>query len=113
MRRGNSIKYLLAVISGVGTTHEVLIGPAIQVRVFSTDEAVSSVTGSTFTLEHRVIKVAGVDTFGIFVAAVGLVLAWVLWFTHLKERKQSRRNCIMRFDHHPHPSALDVRCLKK
>ncbi len=95
--------YLLAVISGIGTTHKVLIGPAIQVWVFPTNEAVSGVTGPAFTLVHRVIEVADVDAFGIFVTVVGLVLAWVLRLAHLKKKKSSW-NCIMTFanDHIQH-----------
>ena len=81
------MKYLLAVISGVGPTHKVLIGPAVQIRVFPTNEAISSVTGPTFTLEHGVIEVADVDALGKSVTVVGLLLAWVLWLTHLKETK--------------------------
>lgn len=103
-------KYLLAVVSGVGTAHKVLIGPAIQVGVFSTNEAISSITGPTLTLVHRVTEVADVDAFGIFVTVVRLVLAWVLWLTHLK-KKQGRWNFIT--DLHPTSQGLDVICLKK
>lgn len=93
--------YFLAVVSGVGSTHKVLIRPAIQVWVFSTNEAISSVTGLTLTLVHWVTEVADVDTFSIFVTIVGLVLAWVLWLTHLKKKKGSWK-CIVKFDYIQH-----------
>lgn len=78
-------------IGGVGSTHKVLIGPAIQIWVFSTNEAVSSVTSPALTLVHRVTEVADVDAFGIFVTVVGFVLAWVLWLTHLKKKTAGYR----------------------
>lgn len=78
-----SFFYLLAVISGVSATHEVLIGPAVQVRVLSADETIPSITSATLTLVHRVAEVADVDTFCMFVASVGFFLARVLGFTHL------------------------------
>lgn len=84
------MEYLLAVISGVCTTHKVLIGPAIQVRVFSTKEAISSVTSPTLTLVHRVTEVADVDAFGIFVTVVGPVLAWIFRLAHLREKGGGR-----------------------
>lgn len=86
MRWQISAEYLLAVISGVRTTHKVLIGPTIQVRVFSTNEAISSITSPTLTLVHWVIEVADVHAFSIFVTVVGLVPAWILGLTHLNEK---------------------------
>lgn len=77
--------YLLAVKGGVGTTHKVLIGPAIQVRVFSTDKTISSIANPALTLVHRVTEVAEVDAFSVFMTVMGLVLAWVLWLAHLEE----------------------------
>lgn len=84
--------YLLAVISGVSATHKVLIGPAVQVRVLSTDEAIPSVTSATLTLVHRVTEVADVDAFCMFVAVVGFVLARVLGFTHLNGQRKRQLN---------------------
>lgn len=86
-KKWNPLKYLLAVISGVGTTHEVVIGPSVQVRVFSTDETISSVAGPALTLVHGVTEVVDVDAFGIFVAVVGFVFAGVLWLAHLQQKK--------------------------
>lgn len=80
--------YLLAMISGVSVTHEVLIGPAVQIRVLSTDEAIPSVTSATLTLVHRVAEVADVDAFCMFVAVVGFFFARVLGFTHLKGQRK-------------------------
>lgn len=78
-----SVKYLLAMVSGISTTHKVLIGPAIQIRVFTTNEAISSVTRPTLTLVHWITEVADVDAFGIFVTVVRPVLTWVLRLTYL------------------------------
>lgn len=75
-------------ISGVSATYEVLIGPAVQIRVLSTDEAISGVTSATLTLVHRVAKVADVDALRMFVAVVGFVLARVLGFTHLNGQQK-------------------------
>lgn len=75
-------------ISGVGATHKVLIGPTIQVRVFPTKEAISGVTGPALALVHRITEVADVDTFSIFVTIVGIVFAWVLRLTHLKKKTE-------------------------
>ena len=75
--------YLLAVIGGVGATHEVLIWPAVQVRVLSAEESVSGVARPALTLVHGVAEVAQVDALCVLVAVVGLVFAWVLWLTHL------------------------------
>lgn len=80
--------YLFAVISGVSATHEVLIGPAVQIRVLSADEAIPSVTSATLTLVHGVAEVADVDAFRMFVAVVGFVLARVLGFTHLNGQQK-------------------------
>lgn len=81
------MKYLLAVISGVGTAHEVQVRPAIQVWVLSTNEAISSVASPTLALVHGVTEVADVDAFGILVTVVGLVLARILWLTHLQKQQ--------------------------
>lgn len=80
--------YLLAVIRGVSATNEVLIRPAVQIWVLSTDEAIPSVAGATLTLVHRVAEVADVDAFRMFVAVVGFVLARVLGFTHLRGQQK-------------------------
>lgn len=92
-------------ICGVSTTHKVLVGPAIQVRVFSTNEAISGITGPALTLVHRVTEVADVDTFGRFVTVVGLVLAWVLWLAHLIEKQVELYYDIC---HQSHPSTTNM-----
>lgn len=75
--------HLLAVVGCISAAHEVLIGPTVQIRVLSTDEAVPSVTSATLTLVHGVAEVADVNALRMFVAVVGLVLARVLGFAHL------------------------------
>lgn len=81
--------YLLAVISSISATHKVLIGPAIQVGVLSTQETISSITSPTLALVHWVTEVTDVDTLSIFVTVVGLVLAWIFWFTDLMRNIQA------------------------
>lgn len=76
--------YLLAVVSSVSATHKVLIGPAVQVGVFSAEDAVASKANLTLALVHGVAEVAEVDALCVPVAAVGSVQAGVLWFTYLR-----------------------------
>lgn len=78
---------LLAVIGSISTTHKVLIGPSVQVGVLSAQETISSITGPTLTLVHWVTEVTDVDTLGIFVTVVGLVLAWIFRFTDLNKKQ--------------------------
>lgn len=75
--------HLEAVVAGVGGTHQVAIGPAVQVRVLPTDEPVASIASLALTLVHGVAEVAQVDALGMLVATVSPVLAWVFWLTHL------------------------------
>jgi len=84
-------RYLLAVVGSVGTTHEVVIGPAVEVRVLPAEEAVTSVARPALTLVHGVAEVAQVDALGRLVAVVGPVLARVLWLAHLVRRGRRRR----------------------
>lgn len=81
--------YLLAVISGVSAAHKVMIGPAVQIRVLSADEAIPSVTSATLAFVHGVAEVTDVDAFRVLVAIVGFVLARVLGFTHLNGKKET------------------------
>lgn len=73
-------------ISRISTAHKVLIWPSVQVGVLSTQETISSITSPTLALIHWVTEVADVDTLSVFVTVVGLVLAWILWFTDLNEK---------------------------
>lgn len=79
--------YLLAVVGCISAAHEVLIGPAVQIRVLSTDEAVPGVTGATLALVHGVAEVADVNALCMFVAVMGFFLAGILGFTHLNEEE--------------------------
>lgn len=79
--------YLLAVVGCISAAHEVLIGPAVQIRVLSTDEAVPSVTSATLALVHGVAEVADVNALCMFVAVMGFVLARILGFAHLNEEE--------------------------
>lgn len=46
---------------------------------------------------------ADVNAFGIFVTVVSLVLAWVLWLTHLK-KKTRQMELYYEMCHRPHPT---------
>lgn len=69
----------------VGSTHQVLIGPAIKVRVLAANETVPSIADFTLAFKHWITKVAKVDTLSGSVAVVGFILAGVFLFTYLKK----------------------------
>lgn len=73
----------------VGSTHQVLIGPAIKVRVLAADKAVPSIADLTLTFKHGVSEVAKVDTLSGPVAVVSLVFAGVFLLTLLKNKLTS------------------------
>lgn len=75
--------YFLTVVGGISSTHQVLIGPTIQIRIFSTDKAITSIANLTLTFIHRVTEVAKVDALSKPMTTMGLVLARVLRFTNL------------------------------
>lgn len=82
--------YPLAVVGGISSTHQVLVGPTIQIRIFSTDKAISSITNFTLTFVHRVTEVAKVNALSRLMTTMGLVLARVLRFTNLLDLKDGR-----------------------
>lgn len=49
--------YLFAVVGGIGHTHQVLIGPAIQVCILSTDDAVACIARLALAAVHGVTVV--------------------------------------------------------
>lgn len=76
-------------VGGICSTHKILVGPSIQIKVLSTDDAISSITDTAFTLVHWVTKVTKEDAFRILVATVAVVFAGVVGFTHLFIRKKT------------------------
>lgn len=70
-------------VGGVGGANQVLVGPAIQVRVLATDAPVACIACLALALVHGVTEVAQVDALRVPVAAVGLVLARVFRLAHL------------------------------
>lgn len=78
-------------VGGIGSTHKILIGPAIQVRVLPADIAITSVTSATFTLVHWITEMAEVNTVSRSMTVVGLVLAGILWLAHLRDKKMGLR----------------------
>lgn len=81
------LHYLFAVVGLVGSTHQVLIRPAIKVRVLAADESVPSVTDLTLALKHGLTEVAEVNALSRPVAVVGFFLAGVFLLTHLKNKQ--------------------------
>lgn len=76
-------------VGGICSTHKILVGPSIQIKVFSTNDAVSSITNTALTLVHRVAEVSQEDAFSILVATVAVVLTGVVGFTHLFIREKT------------------------
>lgn len=73
----------------VGSTHQVLIGPAIKVRVLTADDAVTSIANLTLAFEHGVTEVAKVDTLSRPVAVVSPLFAGVFLLANLKNKQTS------------------------
>lgn len=78
--------YLLAVISGVFHTQQVIVGPSIQVTVLSTNASIPSIPWLALTAEHGLGEDSQVDTVCIFIAVVASVFAGVTRSTNLKKR---------------------------
>lgn len=70
-------------VGGISPTCQVLVGPAIQVKVLPTDDAIAGIANPTLTLVHGVNEMTEEDAAGRLVAAVGVILAGVVRFTHL------------------------------
>ena len=75
-------------VSGIGNTNKVLIWPSIQVSIFSTDYAVASIAWFTFTAIHGVTEVAKVIAFGILVAVMCSICAWITWLADLEDHTE-------------------------
>lgn len=75
--------YLHAMVCCISSTDQVIIRPAIQIRILTTDASITSITCPTFTFVHRITEMAEIDALCRLMAAVCLVLAWVLRFTDL------------------------------
>lgn len=76
-------------VGGICSTHKILVGPSIQIKVLSTDDAISSITNAALTLVHRVAEVSKEDALCILVATVAVVLTGVVRFTHLFMREKT------------------------
>lgn len=68
----------------IGHTHQVLVGPAVHVGVLLADDAVASVAGLALAAVHGVAVMAHVVAFGVTVAVVRPICAWVVRFAHLR-----------------------------
>jgi len=74
----------------ISSTDQVVIRPAIQIRILTTDASIASVTRPAFTFVHRIAEMAQVDALRRLMAAVRLVLARVLRFTDLQQTERTR-----------------------
>lgn len=77
-------------VSGIGNTNEVLIWPSIQVSIFSADYAIASIAWFTFTAIHGVTEVAKVIAFGILVAVMCSICAWITWLADLGDHTEMK-----------------------
>jgi len=78
------------VVGGVLHTHQVGVGPAVQIGVLAADVAVASVPGLALASVHGVGELPQVVTAGVLVAVVTPVQAGVTGCAHLeKSRGQS------------------------
>lgn len=83
-------------VSCIGHTHQLLIRPAVEVCVLSTDDAVACIARFALTAVHGVTVVTQVVAVGILVAIMCPICAGVSRLAHLREQ---------------HPSAI-TDCLK-
>ena len=84
--------YLFAVVGGILHTHQISIGPSIQICVLSTDMAIASITRLALTAVHGISKVSEVVAAGIFVAVVASVKAGITRCAHLQIEEGGRWN---------------------
>ena len=75
--------YLFAVVGGIGHAHQVLVGPAVQVRVLTADDATACVAGLALTAVHGVTVMAQVAALGVLVAVVCPICAGVAGLAYL------------------------------
>lgn len=73
-------------VSCIGHAHQVLVGPAVQVRVLPTDDAIARVTRLTLAAVHRVAVVAEVVALGILVTVMRPICAGVTGLAHLRAK---------------------------
>ena len=76
--------YLLAVVGGVLHTHQVVVGPSVQVAVLSTNVAISCVPGFALTAEHGLAVDAQVNAVCISVAVVAAILTRITGLANLE-----------------------------
>lgn len=82
------MQYLFAMVCSIGSTHQILIGPTIKIKVLSTHNAISSITNTALALVHGLSDMAEKDALCILMATVCIVFTWVVRFTQLFKKKQ-------------------------
>lgn len=75
--------YLFAMVGGINHTHQVLVGPAIQVCILPADDAIACIARLTLTAEHGVTVMAQVVALGILVTVMCTVCTGVTGLAHL------------------------------
>lgn len=76
--------YLVTVISCILFAGQILVGPAIQIGVFTTQEAIPRKPHTAHTLVQDLRGQAQVHTLSIPMAGVCVVFARIVWLTHLQ-----------------------------
>lgn len=76
--------YLPAVVGGVLHTHQVVVGPSIQVTVLSTDMTISSVPRFALTAEHGLAVDAQVNAVCVFVAVMAAIPTGITGLANLE-----------------------------
>lgn len=75
----------MTVIGCISPACQSTVGPAVQVRVLATQKAIPGKPNSTHTSVQDLRCKTKVHTLTIPVAAVCVVFARIVWFTHLGE----------------------------
>lgn len=71
-------------VGGVLHTHQVVIGPAVQVAVLSTNMTISCVPRFALTAEHGLAVDAQVNAVCVFVAVVAAILTRITGLANLE-----------------------------
>lgn len=77
--------YLLAVVGSILHTHQVSVGPSVQITVLSTNTSIPSIPWPAFTAEHGLGEDAQIDAVCIFIAVVATILTRVPGLANLKK----------------------------
>lgn len=82
-------------VGGVLHTHQVSVGPSVQVRVLAADVSVASVPGFALTTVHGVGELPQVVTAGVLVAVMSPVQAGVTGRAYLETSRSRELSCCL------------------